>query len=209
MTERSHETDTPEFDLSRPAAPYPEFSEWLAQHQHQYPSEPAEDKLPEPARVPFTVTPQMRVFGSTLLYGLFLLITGFIAAHTNAYQNGETRQLIGLALITWATSLGCEVAASYFLGAEYPAWGMWAWIRHPATRRILGSARQKVGRLSNNGAFFAVAAGLLLPGVFLGTWAMLGALQVARQLWMISALTASAIHITVTARRAYTWGKDS
>jgi hypothetical protein len=206
MTERPHETDIPEFDLGPPAAPYPDFHEWLAQHpQYDTDNQGAEKPASEPARAASATSPQTRVFGSTLPYGFFLLVTAFIAAHTSTYQSDPTRQLIGLALITWATSLGCELTASYFLGTDYPAWGMWAWITHPTTRRIFASMRQRTGRVTNNGVFFAVAAGLLLPGFFLGTWAMLTALSIARQLWMISAVTGSVIHIAVTAYRSHTW----
>jgi hypothetical protein len=188
-------------------APFEEFSDWLARQENETP-EPISDNPSEKTHMLAGTTVEQRIFLSTLPYGLFWVATAFIAAHMTGHEIDSTRPMIGLGLLTWATSIGSEITRSYAMGDAYPTWGMWGWIQHPATTRLINKTQQAIAATMNDGRLLAIVGAVALPALFAGVYVFFAAISHARQLWMIFVVVTTGLHIGFTAHQCYATGKE-
>lgn len=196
-----------DFELHPPrGAPFEEFSDWLARQETQT-RDPTDDRPPKHPDTSAPSSTETRVFLSTLPYGLFWVATAFIAAHMTGHVIDPTRRMVGLGMLTWATALGCELTRCYAMGEAYPSWGMWGWVGHPTTKRLANKVHRAIGTAMNDGRLLTVVASLALPAIFGGIYAFFALIAHAQQLWMLSVLVSTGLHIIAAARQCYTMWK--
>lgn len=182
-----------------PGAPFEEFADWLARHQETETRHPTGDHPSKDTHPLGHTTTEQRIFLSTLPYGLWWVTTGIIAAHMTGHQIDPTRPMIGLALLTWATSIGCEMTRSYAMNNTYPPWGMWEWVRHPATKRFIEKTQLSIEVAMHDGRLLTIVASVTLPAIVAGLHMFSAAVTHAQHLWMLLVVAATALHIGVTA----------
>jgi hypothetical protein len=204
-------TGTPDFEPHPPeGAPFEEFTVWLERHQNQ--ARDPTDHAPQreqKTQTSASYSAETRVFASTLPYGLFWVATAVIAAHLTSHHIDPTRHMAGLAMITWATSLACEFTRAYAMGNAYPTWGMWGWINHPATRRLAGTTQQAIVTAMNDGRLLTIAASVAIPASFVGFYLFSVVVGHATQLWTVSVLAATGLHIAAAARQVCAMWKQT
>jgi len=162
------------------------FSEWLEEHKITEDGDPKPTPAtkPEPAQTA-RLAPDIRAALWTLPLGIISILGGYLVPHFTAHGPGAVRRLIGLALIAWVISIGCELKAAYALRDAYPPLGMWQWLMSAA----------------NNGCALTALAALAVPGVFAAFYICTALMAVAIQIFITVIVVTSIAHIGVTLSR--------
>ena len=178
------------------------FSEWLEEHKITEDGDPKPTPAtkPEPAQTA-RLAPDIRAALWTLPLGIISILGGYLVPHFTAHGPGAVRRLIGLALIAWVISIGCELKAAYALRDAYPPLGMWQWLMSPRLSRSFNRGEVTATRAANNGCALTALAALAVPGVFAAFYICTALMAVAIQIFITVIVVTSIAHIGVTLSR--------
>lgn len=175
------------------------YDEWLNEHGIT----PNDAPRPEPATEsePTQTTPlapDIRAVLWTVPLGIAWILGGYLVPHFTAHGPGAVRRLIGLALIAWVISIGCELKTAYALRDDYPMIGMWQWLASPRIAGAFTRGQETVTRAANNGCALTTIAALAVPGIFAAFYTCTALMGVAAQIYITVIVATSVTHIGVT-----------
>lgn len=197
--ETAPETETPLAGDDDPNRNRPTFLEWLEEHGITEKGEPAEPPAPSSAETGSQhLPPDIRAVLWTLPLALAWLTGGYIVPHLNTHSPGAVPRSIGVALIAWVISLGCELSLAYSPRITYPPLGMWQWLTHPRITHTLDRNHETAAKAANSGGVLTVIAALALPVSFAAFYVFFALLAVALELWIGFLSIVSLAHIAVT-----------
>jgi hypothetical protein len=178
------------------------YNEWLDEHGMTENGESAKPPATPSTEVePNPLPPDLRAMLWTLPLALAWLTGAYIVPHLSAHAPGAVTRSIGVALIAWVISLGCELSLAYALRASYPPLGMWQWLTHPRIARVFNRSQEAATRATNNGGVLTLLAALALPGLFTAFYVVSALMAVALQLWIGLLVIVSLTHIAITIAR--------
>lgn len=175
------------------------FNEWLDEHEITENGHPKPKPATESATTQTVpLAPDIRAALWTIPLGIAWVFGGYLVPHFTTHAPGTVRRLIGLALIAWVISIGCELKTAYALRDDYPPLGMWQWLTSPRISRVFNRGSETATRAANNGCAITLLAALTVPGIFAAFYIFTALLGVAIQIYITVIAATSITHIGVT-----------
>lgn len=145
-------------------------------------------------------TQETRAIAWTMPTGVTGVVGSYVATNLQPHTHGTALRIIGIALIAWGVTMGCELLIANNSDA-YPELGMWAWITTPLARRIIRRIRERFAEAAESGIALTMGAALILPALFVAYYILPTIIADALPAWLTLLIGATAIHCAVTVTR--------